>query len=76
MQNEEKTIVSCRLIGFALGGIDQSAVNRRVLAGKIPQPDAFMAGRRVPHWTLATIRAWNSAVADRVIEISGTKDAE
>ena len=67
--NECNVIVSARLLAYAIGNIDQTNVKRRIAAGKIPQPDAYIAGRRTPSWTLAAIRAWNPAIANRIAEI-------
>ncbi|HAO31833.1 MAG TPA: hypothetical protein DCQ84_02630 [Candidatus Competibacteraceae bacterium] len=75
MHDETKTIVSARMLGFALGNIDLGRVQRRVESGEVPQPDAYVAGRRARAWTLAAIRRWNPLIADRIILIESAPSA-
>lgn len=75
MKDETKTIVSARLLGFALGNIDIGRVQHRIDSGKVPPPDAYVAGRRERAWTLAAIRQWNPLIAERIILIESAPSA-
>lgn len=55
----------------AAAGMALNTLRRLRVAGKIPQADAVIGGKRPPAraWKLSTIRAWNPHVADRCAAI-------
>ena len=59
-------IFSSHDLALALG-VTLHTLTNRVTRGQIPPPDLRTAGNQ-KNWKFSTIRAWNPAIADRLID--------